>query len=184
MGNGRTLILAIVGAIAAISLLTWGVREQRHSQSLFSLEAIAQQIEQSFPDVSAISTQTLTQWQQSKKPFLLLDIRERPEYEVSHLKNALNVPPKTPVAQLTTTALKTVPKDYPIVVYCSVGYRSAQYARLLQKAGYQQVYNLEGSIFAWANEGRPLFQGDRPSQQVHPYDAKWGKLLKPQYRAL
>jgi hypothetical protein len=45
------------------------------------------------------------------------------------------------------------------------------------------VRNLDGSIFAWANEGRPLERNGQPAQLVHPYDALWGKLLDPARRA-
>lgn len=43
--------------------------------------------------------------------------------------------------------------------------------------------NLEGSIFAWANEGRPLVDDKGLATKVHPYDAKWGELLKPALRS-
>jgi len=73
----------------------------------------------------------------------------------------------------------------PIVVYCSVGYRSSALAEKLARAGMTNVFNLEGSIFAWANEGRPVYRGDtllNPAQ-VHPFNTKWGQLLRPELRA-
>ena len=53
-----------------------------------------------------------------------------------------------------------IAKDAPIVTYCSVGYRSGKMAERLQAAGYTNVRNLEGSIFKWANEHRPLVRGE------------------------
>ena len=50
------------------------------------------------------------------------------------------------------------------------------------KKGYTEVYNLEGSIFAWANEGRPVYRGKERVQVVHPYDKIWGRLLKKSLR--
>jgi hypothetical protein len=44
-------------------------------------------------------------------------------------------------------------------------------------AGYTNVTNLEGSIFAWANQSRPLVQEGKPTDKVHPYNAFWGALL-------
>lgn len=74
-----------------------------------------------------------------------------------------------------------------VVVYCSVGYRSSRFASRLMQEGVQLpdggLYNLEGSIFKWANEGRPLVCNDRPVQEVHPYSWAWGKLLKSDLRA-
>ena len=71
--------------------------------------------------------------------------------------------------------------DRPIVVYCSVGYRSSILARKLQDMGFTKVYNLEGSIFKWANEDRPLVQNQTTGYKVHPYNAHWGRLLERKY---
>ncbi|MFQ5964533.1 MAG: hypothetical protein ACE5KZ_09635 [Candidatus Scalinduaceae bacterium] len=49
--------------------------------------------------------------------------------------------------------------------------------------GFTRVYNLEGSIFKWANEGKPLIQGHTTVQKVYPYNAYWGKLLKRKYHS-
>lgn len=134
-----------------------------------------------FPTVRSISTSELDRWlntPQSVRP-LMLDARTEAEFAVSHLATAQRIDPNTP----DWSQLATVPKETPIVVYCSVGYRSARIAEQLQQQGFVQVLNLEGSIFQWANEARSLYQNDRPTDLVHPYNDRWGKLLKPQYRA-
>lgn len=64
-----------------------------------------------------------------------------------------------------------------IVVYCSVGYRSSRLARQLRTRGVKNVFNLEGSLFKWANEGRPVYRGSERVQEVHPFDEDWGELL-------
>jgi hypothetical protein len=53
----------------------------------------------------------------------------------------------------------------------------------LQAAGLVQVMNLEGSIFGWANEDRPLEKDGQPATKVHPYDKRYGQMLKPERRA-
>ena len=42
-----------------------------------------------------------------------------------------------------------------------------------------EVYNLEGSIFKWANENRGhMFDGKgHPTKSAHPFSPVWGKLL-------
>lgn len=62
-------------------------------------------------------------------------------------------------------------------IYCSVGYRSAGVTQRLREAGFTNVSNLQGSIFRWANEGRPVYRDRRRVQAVHPFDARWGQLL-------
>lgn len=56
-------------------------------------------------------------------------------------------------------------------------------AQRLAKAGATEIFNLEGSIFQWANEGRPLERDGKPATKVHPYNGTFGKMLDPQRRA-
>ena len=142
-------------------------------------QAVNAETRHKFPTVQDIQTRGLAAWlddPQRPQP-VLLDVREPAEFNVSHLAKARRVEPGSNPAELN------LPKGQPIVTYCSVGYRSADYAQQLQKAGYTNVRNLEGSIFQWANEGRPVFRDGKQVEKVHPYNDTWGKLLKPALRA-
>lgn len=144
------------------------------SQDL-SWKAVNHMIETDFPTVSSVTTDSLAARlsdSTAARP-LLLDARSTEEYNVSHLPEARRVDPE---AQ-SFPALDTLSRDRPIVVYCSVGYRSARIASRLQDQGFRNAANLEGSIFRWANEGRPVVRGDTPVRAVHPYDDTWGTLL-------
>lgn len=134
-----------------------------------------------FPTVRWITTKELARWFEdtSKSQPIVLDARSEAEYTISHLKKAQHIDPKVPNLE----TLARFSRDTPIVVYCSVGYRSARIAKQLGQAGFSHVYNLEGSLFQWANEGRQVFQNERPTTFVHPYNQRWGKLLKSQHRA-
>jgi rhodanese-related sulfurtransferase len=137
-------------------------------------DRLVKDIRLTFPTVKHVSTEELQKWMAGNdvKP-LLIDRREREEFDVSHLPGAFH-------ANNKEEALKIIEKEgkgRPVVVYCSVGYRSSVLARQLRKEGYTNVYNLEGSIFKWANEGRPVYQGDRQVHVVHPYDSKWKTYL-------
>jgi rhodanese-related sulfurtransferase len=105
-----------------------------------------------YPTVRRIDSQHLSQWLSDPhraQPFLF-DVRTKEEYDVSHLHDAQRVEPGSPV-----TSIK-IPHEKPIVTYCSVGYRSAAFAKALQEAGFENVQNLTGSIFDWANNGFPI----------------------------
>ena len=139
------------------------------------------QIARKFRDVPAIDTRQLAlllESQDNAKP-LLLDVRTRAEFEVSHLPGARRVEPKSDPAAIGLPARK----ETSIVTYCSVGYRSAEMAHALREAGYTNVRNLTGSIFQWANEDRPLVRDGGVATRVHPYNALWGGLLKKERRA-
>lgn len=132
-----------------------------------------------FPNVERISTEELAAALAGPRPPVLLDTRPEEEFAVSHLRGALRVDPDA----TAFPALDTLARDTPIVTYCSVGWRSAAVAERLRAAGFTAVRNLEGSLFRWANEGRPLARGDAQVRVVHPYDATWGRLLHPELRA-
>ena len=136
-------------------------------------------IHSEFPDVPRMQTSELADVlnkPKAQKP-LLLDVRTKAEFDVSHLAGATRVEPGADVSKLP------LPKDKAIVTYCSVGYRSAAMAKKLRDAGYTHVTNLEGSIFRWANENRPLVHDDQPTEKVHPYNRVWGMLVDKAHRA-
>ena len=136
-------------------------------------------IRSEFPDVPRLSTEALASWlnDQGRSAPLLLDVRTKAEFEVSHLAGAIHVEPGA------AASVVREPKDRAIVTYCSVGYRSGAFAKKLRDAGFTNVVNLEGSIFRWANEGRPVFRRTQRVDEVHPYNGTWGMLLKKKHRA-
>lgn len=135
-------------------------------------------IRESFPGVRQLQVDSLhDRWVQGEAdptaPMpLIFDVRRADEYAVSHLPGARRLDPG-----VTEPDLGEIPKDTPIVVYCSVGYRSSRMAERLERQGYTAVHNLEGSIFEWANRGYPLERDGKSVQEVHPYNAWWGRLL-------
>ncbi|MGB3636423.1 MAG: rhodanese-like domain-containing protein [Rivularia sp. (in: cyanobacteria)] len=134
-----------------------------------------------FPNVKSIKIYKFTQWlnQKASSIPLILDARSQEEYAVGHIKSAQWIEP----TNRAISVLSEVPLDTPIVVYCSVGYRSAKVAQQLSSAGYQNVFNLSGGIFQWANQGKPIFTDEHQVETVHPYNFIWGKLLKSKYHA-
>ncbi|MEP0548867.1 MAG: rhodanese-like domain-containing protein [Rhodothermales bacterium] len=150
-----------------------------------SWRAVDALIEREFPAVASVSTDSLAAWldDSTRVPPLLLDARESEEYAVSHLPGALRVDPDASAEALAAALPGDFDPARPVVVYCSVGYRSARIADRLETAGARDVRNLDGSIFKWANEGRPVVRDGATVREVHPYDATWGRLLNRDLRA-
>lgn len=140
-------------------------------QDLAEFEA---KIRREFPSVTQISTEDLAGWlaDPDRPPPIIIDARAPEEFAVSHLPGALHAQNREQVEALTAGE-----KNRDLVLYCSVGYRSSILAERLAESGFQNVRNLEGSIFRWANEGRPLYRGSTPVEVVHPYDDSWGRFL-------
>lgn len=172
IANARLALLMTGLIVAAVALLF------TRSIHWFLLK---KSLERRFPEVAWISTQELANWLADKaQPApLLLDVRTTEEWNVSHLSGARHVEPKAPIESVNMG----ISKETPIVTYCAVGYRSAEMAKRLRAGGFTNVRNLEGSIFQWANERRPLVQGEQPVSRVHPYNALWGRLLEEDVRA-
>lgn len=113
---------------------------------------------------------------QNMDTYTLLDAREWEEYKISHLPNARFVGYKT----FSANQLKGVDKKAPLIVYCSVGYRSEKVGEKLKAMGYENVHNLYGSIFEWVNHEFPIVNIEGEStRQLHTYNRDWGRHVEP-----
>jgi rhodanese-related sulfurtransferase len=74
----------------------------------------------------------------------LLDVRTAAEFEAGHLSGALNLP----LSELSARLSSLGARDYPIVLYCASGTRSAVARSILKGQGFTQVYNL-GAMGRW-----------------------------------
>ena len=112
---------------------------------------------------------------EKKEQYLILDIREKEEYKVSHIPGALSAGYK----DFNWELLEKVQKDQAIVLYCSVGYRSEKMGEKIKAKGFSDVQNLYGSIFEWANEDFPLVDNDgATTKKIHTYNSRWSKWVE------
>ncbi len=159
-------LLAAAGCGDPAAPVTWADVEER--------------IREAFPGAPSIDTAALAALMRDPaRALVLLDAREPEEFAVSHLRGAVRVTSADHAAAL----LRSAPEGATVVAYCSVGVRSARLVAELRGRGLANVHNLEGSIFRWANEDRPLFRGGAPARRVHPFDETWGVLLTADRRA-
>jgi rhodanese-related sulfurtransferase len=84
----------------------------------------------------------------AEQPPLVLDVRGPNEWASGAIAGAVN----HDVAHLGAS-LDELPRERPLVVYCSSGYRSAIAASLLEGAGFQHVSDLAGGLAAWDAAG-------------------------------
>lgn len=144
------------------------------SVSVFSQEKIKDVLKkyntESIPYIKVDSLQKLSN-------IILLDAREKREFEVSHLQNSIYVGYDNFDLQKVQ---KTVPnKNAKIVVYCTLGVRSEDIAEKLKKAGYTNVLNLFGGIFEWKNKGNRVFDAkEEETENVHVCNKYWSQWLK------
>ncbi|MEG2310530.1 MAG: rhodanese-like domain-containing protein [Clostridia bacterium] len=74
---------------------------------------------------------------------ILLDVRTEKEFEIMHIKNAINIPVNEIEARIFTIA-----PEKNIMVYCSTGTRSKTAIQYLNNLGYNNIYIWEYSALA------------------------------------
>ncbi|MGW4888421.1 rhodanese-like domain-containing protein [Streptomyces murinus] len=85
-------------------------------------------------------------------PAVLLDVRERHEWDAGHAPGAVHAPLP---GLVTGAALPSAAQGRPLVVICRSGQRSRQAAALLAGRGARAV-DVEGGMRAWAAAGHPV----------------------------
>lgn len=76
----------------------------------------------------------------------MIDVRTVVEHECEHIGGLV-----IPLDQLTSR-LSEISNLHTIVVYCQTGQRSIQAVDVLNRAGFEDVYSLEGGLKAWRNQ--------------------------------
>lgn len=76
---------------------------------------------------------------------VLLDVREKWEFDTCHLDGAILIPMQTIPARIDD-----LDEDAAIVCICHHGARSMQVAAFLERHGFSKISNLTGGIHAWA----------------------------------
>ena len=161
------LILVVAFMQAMVCSFCQGKKVQARSYELM-LDAL---LSHSVNEVSAKELDSLVKVSDN---LILLDAREKREYEVSHIKNAIWVG----YNDFKVNRLKNVRKDSKVIVYCSVGARSEKVSEKLLKRGYSNVSNLYGGIFEWVNAGKEVVDSLGTTNKVHAYNKAWGVWLK------
>ena len=104
------------------------------------------------------------------EPPLLVDVRERDEWDEGHIPGAAHVP-----RGFLESRIEQVAPDRarPVIVYCAAGSRSAFATRTLGELGYEDVASLEGGFADWKRNGfatevsRSLSSGKRTRYSRH-----------------
>ncbi len=98
----------------------------------------------------SVVTLTVKEFAAQSAKGTILDVRTAGEVAQGKIEGALVIDYYSPnfldqVSQL--------PKDQEVFLYCAVGARSEEAARLLVQQGYTKVYQLQGGIQSWNQEG-------------------------------
>lgn len=103
----------------------------------------------------ALTPAGLTQLINRDSP-LLIDVSSVQDYEKGHVPGARHLPQSQvdPDGKELSKA-----RERPVALICKTGQASAQAARKLAKAGFKQVFWLEGGLGAWIEAQMPMAKG-------------------------
>lgn len=147
-----------------------------------SLDAIHHVIKKDYQSVTHINASDFSQL--NSGDVVVFDVREPEEFEVSHIKGAIQIMPNIDVDDFIDDYGGLL-QGKQVVFYCSVGRRSSDLANKLGdtplKQGALSSKNLIGGVFSWANEERELSTSSQDSTNlIHPYNQYWGRLIEDQ----
>lgn len=119
---------------------------------------------QEFPSVEGITVSQLQHLQQQGQRLVLVDVRSPEEIAVSYIPGSITVKEfERDLEQYTNTR---------VIVYCTIGYRSGQYAQQMGQQGIK-VLNLEGSLLAWSHVQGKLINATGMTNKVHIFGRQW-----------
>lgn len=86
----------------------------------------------------------------------VIDLSAAAEFEKGHIAGSRNVTPSqlTPTHKLLASA-----RQSPVVLVCRSGNASNTAAKALKKAGFEQVFVLDGGLPSWQAADLPLVKG-------------------------
>jgi adenylyltransferase/sulfurtransferase len=103
--------------------------------------------------VPVISVRELKGKMDRKESFTLIDVREPYEYEMARIEGSRLIP----LGELETR-MNELPRTGTLILQCHSGGRSEHAVKLLQEAGFENAFNLEGGIDAWSVEVDPTVE--------------------------
>jgi rhodanese-related sulfurtransferase len=87
---------------------------------------------------------------------LLVDVRTAREFVQGHIKGAINFDYYQRSSFMTN--MNKLDKSKPIFIYCLTGSRSRSTANKLKNAGFTKIYDLNGGVKRWYQNGFKLVQ--------------------------
>ena len=89
----------------------------------------------------------------NREKAVVLDLRPQAEFKSGHIVDALNIPYASLSGHLTELEKY---KDRPIILVCKMGQHSGAAAKILMKAGYNQVTRMAGGMAEWGSSNLPV----------------------------
>jgi rhodanese-related sulfurtransferase len=103
--------------------------------------------------INEVSIDEVKKMMENREEIILLDVRDREEYETGHLQGAINISR----GSLDFKVHLIIPdKNRKIIVYCGLDLRSPLATKSLNDLGYKKAVNMIGGLKVWEEAGYPV----------------------------
>jgi rhodanese-related sulfurtransferase len=138
--------------------------DQADDMSRFqSVEDLWTSYSPSLPKVPTLSVEEVLE-RADQESLVFLDVRDEAERAVSYIPGAVSVG--------SFEAMGGSVKNATVIVYCTIGYRSAEYVAKIT-GDRDNIYNLRGGILAWTHARQPLENERGDTKRIHVYGRRW-----------
>lgn len=135
-----TTIIALILSIFAVSAC-----QSVSTETVKNVPASAEQNE--IKQISVEQTKNVVDTENVQ----FVDVRTVEEYTGGHATKTVNLPLDTLGEELSK-----LDKTKPVYVICQTGRRSQKGAEILKKAGFSDIYNVQGGTSAWIDAQLPI----------------------------
>ena len=116
------------------------------------------------PEVTAGQIRNLQGEREFEDRFVMVDVRSKEEMDVSMMPGA--------ITKAEFEENSTLHQGKSVIVYCTIGVRSGNYASTLNRKGWK-AWNYKGSILDWCKNSLPLTIDGEKTNRVHTYNRRY-----------
>lgn len=103
--------------------------------------------------VKVLNPSEFEELMKNKGAVRVLDVRTAEEMSEGYLTGAINIDFNSSDFK---NEIATLDKRRTYLIYCKVGGRSGEAAKIMREAGFTHLYSLDGGINAWQEAGKPI----------------------------
>ena len=120
----------------------------------FSISLYSFSENQAEKNITSTQAKKLIEENKNNPDFIILDVRTPGEYRSGYIENAVNIDYKSGNFKEEVNKLD---KDNVYLVYCGSGRRAAGSINIMEKLGFNNLYNI-GGVVQWKEAGYELAQ--------------------------
>ncbi len=157
---------ALAAAVLVCGCVQWDSDHaiKTDAEKRAAIDNLFERYQRSFPDVESV-TPSEFRTLEAEGDTVLVDVRSPKERAVAVIPGS--------VSKEEFEAHAEEYSGKKIVAYCTIGYRSGQYAASLREKGFD-AYNLKGSILAWVHDGGKVVDPEgNETHTIHVYGREW-----------